>query len=90
MCLSCSKEAETGGDNSHATGYSVRFFVLVIRGYQYFISPFFPPTCRYTPSCSHYAVEAIRRYGIFRGLFKALWRILRCHPFARGGYDPVK
>ncbi|WP_353740465.1 membrane protein insertion efficiency factor YidD [Desulfolithobacter dissulfuricans] len=60
------------------------------RGYQYFISPLFPPSCRYTPTCSEYAIEAVRRHGVIRGSILALWRILRCHPFARGGYDPVR
>lgn len=90
MCLSCRKISAAGGDKSHTDGYAVRLFVLLIRGYRYFISPLFPPTCRYTPSCSQYAIEAISRYGIFRGLLKAIWRILRCHPFSQGGYDPVK
>ncbi|HEB70899.1 MAG TPA: membrane protein insertion efficiency factor YidD [Desulfobulbus sp.] len=67
-----------------------RLLIFLVRGYQYVISPLFPPTCRYTPTCSQYAVEAVTRYGPFRGTVLALWRLLRCHPFARGGYDPVK
>ena len=64
--------------------------LYAIRGYQLFLSPLLPPTCRYVPTCSAYAYEAIARYGIVRGGVKALWRILRCHPFSRGGYDPVR
>ena len=61
----------------------------LIRGYQYIISPLFPPSCRFTPTCSRYAAEAIERYGLVKGLFLAIKRIARCHPFARGGHDPL-
>ncbi|WP_448874215.1 membrane protein insertion efficiency factor YidD [Desulfobulbus propionicus] len=64
--------------------------IAVFKGYQYFISPLFPPVCRFVPTCSQYAIEAVSKYGVFRGIFLAMWRILRCHPFSRGGYDPVK
>jgi hypothetical protein len=60
-----------------------------IRFYQRFISPLFPPTCRFEPSCSQYGYEAISRYGILRGGWLAVKRICRCHPFNPGGYDPV-
>jgi putative membrane protein insertion efficiency factor len=60
-----------------------------IQGYRRFVSPLFPPTCRYTPSCSQYALEAIQQYGVGRGSWLAGRRILRCHPFHAGGYDPV-
>ncbi|MCL6557306.1 MAG: membrane protein insertion efficiency factor YidD [Firmicutes bacterium] len=66
---------------------------LVIAGlrfYQRFISPLKPPSCRFYPTCSEYAVQAVAKYGVVRGLLVALWRILRCHPLCRGGYDPVK
>jgi len=68
----------------------VRLVVLVLRGYKTFVSPLFPPSCRFTPTCSQYAIEAVQRRGVVRGLCLAVWRLLRCHPFARGGYDPVK
>jgi putative membrane protein insertion efficiency factor len=67
-----------------------RAVTLPIRAYQYAISPMFGPRCRYYPSCSEYAVQAIERYGILRGLVLAGWRVLRCNPFSRGGYDPVE
>ncbi|MDR2793663.1 MAG: membrane protein insertion efficiency factor YidD [Treponema sp.] len=63
--------------------------LLLIRFYQYVISPYAGPCCRYIPSCSAYAFMAIEKYGFFRGGFMAFKRILRCHPFHVGGYDPV-
>jgi len=65
------------------------FFLLLIRGYQKIISPFFPPVCRFYPSCSEYAFQAIKKFGLSAGGFLALKRIIRCHPFNPGGYDPV-
>jgi uncharacterized protein len=67
-----------------------RTVTLPIRVYQYAISPMFGPRCKYYPSCSEYAVQAVEGYGILRGLVLAGWRILRCNPFSRGGYDPVE
>ena len=61
----------------------------LLRGYKYAISPMFLPACRYVPTCSEYAMEAVDRYGVLRGCLKALWRLLRCHPLAKGGLDPV-
>ena len=66
-----------------------RLLLLVIRFYRSGISPLLPPRCRYYPTCSAYAMEAIERYGARRGGWMALRRILRCHPFHAGGYDPV-
>lgn len=60
-----------------------------IRAYQILLSPLFPNCCRYVPSCSHYAAEAFRRYGFWRGLRMSLGRLARCHPFGSGGWDPV-
>lgn len=63
--------------------------IALIRGYQRFISPFRAPSCKFTPTCSQYMIEAIRKRGLIAGTAKGIWRILRCHPFSRGGYDPV-
>ncbi|MCX5736047.1 MAG: membrane protein insertion efficiency factor YidD [candidate division NC10 bacterium] len=62
---------------------------LMIRGYQRWIAPAFPPACRFTPSCSAYALEAVERYGLCRGLWLSVRRLLRCHPYHPGGFDPV-
>ena len=64
--------------------------VFLIKLYQKLLSPLFPPSCRFSPTCSEYAVQAITKYGIFKGTIKSIWRILRCNPFNSGGYDPVK
>jgi putative membrane protein insertion efficiency factor len=64
--------------------------LLPIRAYQKLISPMLGAHCKYHPSCSEYAVQAIRRFGILRGLVIAGWRLLRCNPWSRGGYDPVE
>lgn len=63
--------------------------IWLIRGYRMFISPLFPPSCRYQPTCSQYAMQAIERFGPWRGTSMGIRRILRCHPFHPGGYDPV-
>lgn len=64
-------------------------FLSLIRFYQVAISPLKPPSCRFTPTCSQYAIEAIKKYGPFKGLYLAIRRILRCHPWGGSGYDPV-
>lgn len=66
-----------------------QIFIWLIQGYRIFISPLFPPTCRFQPTCSMYAIQAIERFGLLRGGWMATLRILRCHPFHPGGYDPV-
>ena len=70
--------------------YLQKFALYVLRAYKWAISPMFLPSCRYLPTCSEYAMESVERYGAMRGSLMAGWRLLRCHPFARGGYDPVK
>jgi len=69
----------------------IRILLLAfIRSYQVLLSPLMGPSCRFYPSCSHYACEAIAVYGPLRGLWLAMKRLLRCHPFHPGGYDPVE
>jgi uncharacterized protein len=64
-------------------------FILLIRIYQWVISPWLGPKCRYTPTCSNYAIEALRKHGVFRGTWLAARRISSCHPWGGSGYDPV-
>jgi putative membrane protein insertion efficiency factor len=64
-------------------------FVLLIKGYQNFISPLLPSSCRYTPTCSHYAVEALQTHGLLKGSWLAAKRIASCNPWGGSGYDPV-
>lgn len=69
----------------------MRYFAIAfIRGYKRYVSPMLPPSCRFTPSCSQYTMEAIQKYGVLKGGLMGAWRLLRCHPFSRGGFDPVK
>jgi uncharacterized protein len=63
--------------------------VDLLRAYKWVVSPMLPPACRYVPTCSEYAMEAVERHGVFYGSAMALWRLLRCNPFAKGGFDPV-
>ena len=66
-----------------------RLLMMLVRGYQLAISPLLPPACRYTPTCSQYAIDALRQHGAMKGGWLALRRLGRCHPFRPGGYDPV-
>lgn len=66
-----------------------KILMALIRFYRRFISPNTPPSCKYIPTCSEYALTAVERFGACRGSLLAVWRILRCNPFSRGGYDPV-
>jgi putative membrane protein insertion efficiency factor len=64
--------------------------VFIVRVYQAVISPFLPPnTCRFYPTCSQYAIDAVRKYGALSGIFRAIKRVARCHPYHPGGYDPA-
>ncbi|MBE3587891.1 MAG: membrane protein insertion efficiency factor YidD [Thermoanaerobacteraceae bacterium] len=66
-----------------------KVIILLLRFYQKHISPLKGPSCRFYPTCSEYAVQAVGRYGVVRGSLRAMWRLLRCHPFNPGGYDPL-
>lgn len=65
-------------------------FILLIKFYQKAISPLFPPSCRFYPTCSDYSIEALKKYGVIKGGAKSIWRILRCNPFSKGGIDHLK
>lgn len=67
-----------------------RLFVTLIKGYQKLISPLLPPSCRFYPSCSEYGIQAFTKYGVIKGGALTVWRVLRCNPFNKGGYDPLK
>jgi putative membrane protein insertion efficiency factor len=64
-------------------------FILLVRIYQVIISPWLGPKCRFTPTCSHYAIEALKKHGLFKGAWLSAKRIARCHPWGGSGYDPV-
>jgi hypothetical protein len=66
-----------------------RILIRMIRWYQRHLSPILGANCKYLPTCSQYAIEAVERHGAVKGSLMALWRIIRCNPFSRGGYDPV-
>lgn len=66
-----------------------RILIAAVRGYQRYIPPAFPRHCRFMPTCSQYAIEALQKHGALKGSALAIWRILRCNPLCRGGYDPV-
>lgn len=65
-------------------------FIYIIKLYQKLISPLFPPSCRFYPTCSEYSVQAFQKYGVFKGGAKSIWRILRCNPLNKGGLDPLE
>lgn len=67
-----------------------KILLSVINAYKYLISPLFPDSCRFTPTCSEYSAEAIERYGAVKGTYLTIRRVLRCHPFHPGGYDPAR
>ncbi|MFQ5481691.1 MAG: membrane protein insertion efficiency factor YidD, partial [Nitrospinaceae bacterium] len=67
-----------------------RLFKIVIRAYQYLVSPWLPPACRFTPTCSQYALEALDRLPLARALGRIIRRLAKCHPFHEGGHDPVQ
>ena len=72
-----------------AGAFAVKMAVFLIRFYQLAVSPYLPSQCRYLPTCSEYALEVLKRYGLRLGCYLAFKRILRCHPWAKGGWDPI-
>ncbi len=78
------KAAEAGGEILKG------ILILLVRGYQIFISPIMPGKCRFYPTCSTYFIQAVEKYGPFKGTLLGIRRILKCHPFHEGGYDPLK
>jgi uncharacterized protein len=78
------------GATASVTGALTTILVAPIRLYRRFVSPALPRRCKYEPTCSAYATQALRTYGPFRGTVLAVWRLLRCNPFSHGGYDPVE
>lgn len=67
-----------------------KILISLIKFYRKKISPLNPPKCKYIPTCSQYAIDAIEKYGAIKGTLLAIWRVLRCNPFSKGGFDPVK
>lgn len=90
MCTRGRENSKTGGFAfQEQRSLPVQCCVMLLRGYKRFVSPLLPPSCRFTPTCSEYAIEALRSRGLAMGMVLAAYRLLRCHPFSRGGYDPV-
>jgi putative membrane protein insertion efficiency factor len=85
----CSKSRKKVASNSSPLWGLGGFFILLVRFYQTAISPYTPATCRYSPTCSHYAIEALQKHGLFPGGWLALKRVCSCNPWGRSGYDPV-
>ena len=67
-----------------------KILIFFIKIYKKFVSPILPDSCRFYPTCSEYAIEAVNKFGVLKGSIKSIYRILRCNPFNKGGYDPVK
>ena len=93
----CSKHEKTSSESGSSQrapevkySFSLSGLCLILLAiYRKYISPCFPPCCRFEPTCSAYAMEAITIHGVFKGLALTVWRLMRCHPFCKGGYDPV-
>lgn len=84
------RSAVAGGSAAAGNcGFAARILIGCIHFYQAAVAPYLPDCCRFTPTCSHYGEEALRVHGFWRGSLLTIWRVLRCQPFCRGGYDPV-
>ncbi len=95
--IPCEDENESGKENNKEeeeegkkeVGSLMRRVVIAfLKFWRVFVSPLYPPSCRFYPTCSEYAILAVEKYGVFKGLSKALWRVIRCNPWSRGGVDP--
>ncbi len=76
--------------NQHTkTSFLAKVMILIVKGYQYLLSPMLGSNCRYYPTCSSYTIEAIKLHGALKGFVLGFWRIVRCNPFSKGGYEPV-
>lgn len=73
---------------SHIKSLPARLLIALVRLYQITLSPFIGRSCRFQPTCSHYMIGAVEKYGVWRGFWRGIYRILRCNPFCKGGYDP--
>lgn len=87
--ITCSCRSSDHRKSGSSCGIAAGILIFLIKIYQKAVSPLFPGCCRFYPTCSHYAVEALRVHGLFRGIALSAWRIMRCQPWCRGGYDPV-
>ncbi|MBN2363630.1 membrane protein insertion efficiency factor YidD [candidate division WOR-3 bacterium] len=83
-------EAIDRSDEKSRIGLTTKVIVQLIEFYRVFVSPIFPPSCRYTPTCSEYSKLAFLKYGVLKGAYLSIKRILRCNPFFPGGYDPLE
>lgn len=89
MATHCKKGSKNTGSKSTVSIWLASPFLLLIGIYQYIISPMIGPRCRFEPTCSHYAKQALLEYGVFKGLVLAIKRLSKCHPWHEGGYDPL-
>jgi len=101
MCLTCDSKTTAIEPRGHRRvrrdwwrwfsplNWPALLLIALIQFHRRFVSPLTPPTCRFTPSCSRYGLDAVMRYGAIRGGWLAAWRVLRCNPFHSGGYDPL-
>ena len=88
-CGTCTTACQAGCDFQGKCGFFAGAVILLIRVYQKLVAPLLPECCRFEPTCSHYAVQALQIHGLWKGTLLTIWRLMRCQPFCKGGYDPV-
>ena len=86
---SCGLQVQPATRDSQLVNMFKKLFILPLRFYQYAISPLLGPNCRFTPTCSHYMIQAIEEWGVFKGIYMGIKRLLKCHPWGPSGHDPV-